>query len=145
MVLLLTVIAGGGRRSVRLDEEVGVPQPSSAPSPSPLTTPTYLACRPDKRAGKGEWRFWIRRWEDGVEIRGQSRREVRKSSRPFFSLCVRGRAISMVAPARVGIDHLWLSGYRDEVVYGKRLNQASPLGLACRCFDMCAIYNAAST
>jgi hypothetical protein len=54
MVLLLTVIAGGGRRNVRLDEEVGVAQPPSPPSPSPLTPPTYLACRPKKRAGRVE-------------------------------------------------------------------------------------------
>jgi hypothetical protein len=44
-VLLLTVIAGGGRRSGGLDEVVEV-----ALTPSPPTSPAYLACRPERRA-----------------------------------------------------------------------------------------------
>jgi hypothetical protein len=44
LVILLTIIAGGRRRSGELDEVVGVPLP-----PSPPTSPIYLACRPEKK------------------------------------------------------------------------------------------------
>jgi hypothetical protein len=46
MVMLLVVIAGGERRSGELDEVVRVALP-------PSTLATYLACRSEKRAGRG--------------------------------------------------------------------------------------------
>jgi hypothetical protein len=41
-------------------------------------------------------------------------REVTKSSRPLFCLRAGARTISMVATTRVGVDHFWLTGARDE-------------------------------
>jgi hypothetical protein len=83
MVLLLTVTAGGGRRSVRLSELVGVarrPLPSSPPTP-----PTYLACRPKKRAGRGEMEVLNSAVRGGGRSKGAVSREAMKSSRLFFA------------------------------------------------------------
>jgi hypothetical protein len=62
MVLVLTVMAGGGRRSNRVNDVVGVAQPSS---PSPPTPPTYLPCVGDKGAQSGE--------NGGFELGGERR------------------------------------------------------------------------
>jgi hypothetical protein len=57
MVLVLTVMARGGRRRILVKEVVGVAQLPSPPlllSPSPPTPPTYLPCAWEKRAQRGE-------------------------------------------------------------------------------------------
>jgi hypothetical protein len=55
--MLLIVIARGGRRSQEIDEVVGVALLSSLP--------TYLACRRETRAGRGNGGF-----EGGGERKG---------------------------------------------------------------------------
>jgi hypothetical protein len=56
----------------------------------------------------------------GVEIEERSRRKVTKSACPLFRLRAGARAISMVAAARAGVDHFWLTGARDEGESGIR-------------------------
>jgi hypothetical protein len=108
MVLVLTVMAGGGLRSILVDEVVGVAQPSSPPTP-----PTYLPWTREKRAWRGKWRFQTRWREEGVERAWWSRREVTKSSRPFFA-CMRELAPSPWSQPLAGAEHFWLSGAREE-------------------------------
>jgi hypothetical protein len=104
MVLVHTVMAGVGRRSIQVDEVIGLAQPPSPPLPLPPIPPTYLPCRPNKRARSGEMAV-SKSVVRGVEIAGRSRREVTKSSRPLFRLREGARAIFMVVVARAGIDH----------------------------------------
>jgi hypothetical protein len=115
MVFELTVMAGGGRRWILVEEVVR------------SAVATYTAYLPSLHAGKvsskrrnGDFERGGER--EGVEIEGRSLREVTKSSRLLFCLRSGARAISMVAAACVGVDHFWLTGARDEGGSGDTLN-----------------------
>jgi hypothetical protein len=103
MVILLTFLVGGRRKSGELDGVVGV----ALPQPTP---PTYLACRPEKTDEMGEMALSKSAVRGGVEISGRSRWEVTKSSRLLFLLRAGARTISMATPARADVDTFCLSG-----------------------------------
>jgi hypothetical protein len=86
MVLVLIVMAGGGRRSIRVDEVVGVAQPPSSPSLSPPIPPTYLPCMQEKRARREEMAVSNSMVRGGGRNRGAVSAGGNKILPPPFSL-----------------------------------------------------------